>query len=54
MKRNEWREFEKIQHLPDVKLAMQARCEEQGHEWENACSMFMQVYQVCKWCGERR
>ncbi len=34
--------------------AMRVRCEEDGHSWENACSVFFQVYQVCKWCGERR
>ena len=34
--------------------AMRDRCEEQGHEFDNCCSMFLQVYQRCKWCGETR
>lgn len=31
--------------------AMQDRCYEQGHEWENCCSSFFVIYQRCKWCG---
>lgn len=38
----------------DVVEAMCERCEEQGHEWENCCSAIFQIYQTCKWCGERR
>lgn len=34
--------------------AMRDRCHEQGHEWENCCSAFFQVYQRCKWCGDKR
>lgn len=34
--------------------AMRDRCYEQGHEWDNCCSAFFQVYQRCKWCGETR
>jgi hypothetical protein len=30
------------------------RCREQGHVWENCCSIMFQVYQRCKWCGEVR
>jgi hypothetical protein len=37
-----------------VQEAMRARCEEDGHHWENCCSVFFQVYMRCKWCGERR
>ncbi len=33
---------------------MRERCEEQGHDWENCCSVILQVYQRCKWCGEIR
>ncbi len=51
MTREEWAEFEKIKHAPDTQLAMRARCEEQGHEFENCCSATMRVYQTCKWCG---
>lgn len=39
---------------PEVKEAMRIRCEETQHEWEGACTVFLQVYQVCKWCGEMR
>jgi hypothetical protein len=38
----------------DVIEAMRERCEEQGHDFENCCSAFFQVYQECKWCGEKR
>lgn len=38
----------------EVQEAMRLRCEETEHAWENACTAFLQVYQVCKWCGERR
>ncbi len=31
--------------------AAEERCAEQGHSYENCCSMFFQVYQRCKWCG---
>jgi len=34
--------------------AMRLRCEEDGHSWENACSITFQIYEVCKWCGDRR
>lgn len=54
MTREDWKKYEKIQNNPDVLLAMQARCEEQGHEMENCATMFMQVYRQCKWCGERQ
>lgn len=52
--RDEWKEVEKVLGNPDVQIAMRGRCEEQGHEWENCCSILMQIYQECKWCGERR
>jgi hypothetical protein len=38
----------------DVIEAMKERCDEQGHDYENCCSVFLQVYQQCKWCGEKR
>lgn len=39
---------------PKVKEAMRERCEEQGHDYENCCSVFLEVYQRCKWCGHKR
>jgi hypothetical protein len=55
MRRDEWDAFERIQNKPDVQLAMRARCEEQGHEWENGATFLpLSVFQLCKWCGERR
>jgi hypothetical protein len=54
MTRDDWQRYEKVQNAPDVRLAMQARCEEQGHDWENCCSSMFQIYMACKWCGERR
>lgn len=38
----------------EVVEAMRERCEEQGHDWVNCCSVMFQIYQRCKWCGERR
>lgn len=38
----------------ETKEAMNDRCQTQGHEFVNCCSMFFQVYQRCKWCGEKR
>ncbi len=37
-----------------VRQAMQARCNEQGHEWENCCSVMFEIYKKCKWCGETK
>jgi hypothetical protein len=54
MTREEWAQYELVQHDPKVLLAMRARCEEQGHEWEHCCSILMQLYQSCKWCKEQR
>lgn len=34
--------------------AMRYRCDETEHHWIGACSILMQVYEVCKWCGETR
>lgn len=34
------------------KITMRQRCEDQGHEWENCCSVVFEIYQKCKWCGE--
>jgi hypothetical protein len=36
------------------KEAMRERCDESGHDYENCCSAFLQVYQQCKWCGQKR
>jgi hypothetical protein len=38
----------------DVRDAMRLRCDANGHEWENGCTVFLQVVKICKWCGERR
>lgn len=32
--------------------AMQDRCHEQGHDFQNCCSLLFRVYRKCKWCGE--
>lgn len=37
-----------------IASVMARRCEQERHEWENACNVFLQVYQVCKWCGQER
>lgn len=54
MTRDEWDRFERVQNKPEVVLAMRARCEEQGHEYENCCSAMFHIYAQCKWCMERR
>ena len=30
------------------------RCSEEGHCWENCCTVFLSVYQRCRWCGEEQ
>jgi hypothetical protein len=51
MTRDEWAQFEKIENDPDVQLAMRARCEEQGHDWENAADFLpLRGDLICKWC----
>ena len=54
MRRLSDREYAALMNKPDVQEAMKLRCEEERHEWDNCCSMLMQIYQQCKWCGERR
>ncbi len=27
------------------------RCSEQGHEYEMGCSIFLELSQICRWCG---
>lgn len=52
MTREDWDRFERIKNDPDVQLAMKARCEEQGHDWESAASFLpLRAYRVCKWCN---
>jgi hypothetical protein len=38
----------------DVQEAMSFRCEEEGHAYEGCCSVFLRVYQACKWCGQEK
>ena len=54
MTRDEWEQYERVANRADVRLAMRARCEEQGHEFEGAADAMFRIYQRCKWCGERR
>lgn len=44
----------KLLQRSDVQELMAERCIEQGHEYENCCSIMLQVYQQCKWCNRRR
>lgn len=44
----------KLLERSEVQEAMKERCEEQGHDYENCCSFTLQIYQKCKWCGEKR
>ncbi len=43
-------EFENAIH-EEVRKAMLERCEQESHSYENCCSVMLQVYQRCKWCG---
>lgn len=52
MTRDDWKQYEKIARDDKVLIAQRARCEEQGHDWENGCTAMFQIVQVCKWCGE--
>lgn len=54
MTRDEWKQIEEKMSDRAVQLAMRGRCEEQGHRWENCCSVTFQIYQRCRWCGEAR
>lgn len=38
----------------ETREAMADRCAEQGHDFENCCSMLFRVYQKCRWCGAER
>jgi hypothetical protein len=47
---------------PRVQLAMRARCEQQGHQWESVTvwrggfpgPVRRHSYSICAWCEERR
>ena len=54
MTRDDWERYERIRYEPDVVLAMEARCEEDGHDFENCCGVTFTIYQQCKWCGQTR
>ncbi len=48
---------ERVMNKPDVQLAMQFRCQEQGHQWETVTVWgphHRYSYQVCAWCEERQ
>ncbi len=40
--------------LASASKFMRMRCEEEGHSWDNCCSVLFQIYQKCRWCGEKR
>ncbi len=39
------------QWTPDVEMSHVERCDEQGHVWRGAVTIFLKEYQACKWCG---
>lgn len=47
-------ELRKLLNDPDVQRAMQMRCDESGHEWENGMTSWLQIISICRWCGERK
>lgn len=48
------REYNELMSKEPVRHAMSLRCDEAGHDFENCMSLTFQVYQECKWCGDRR
>ena len=46
-------ELELLQRT-DVQSIMATRCKEQDHQYEGACSIFLQIYMICKWCGAKK
>lgn len=34
--------------------AMAFRCEQESHDWVNCASIFLRIYQECRWCGQER
>jgi hypothetical protein len=48
------REYYSVLNKPDARRAMELRCEEAGHDFENGLTAAFQFVLVCKWCGERR
>lgn len=49
-----WQEGYDRAKRDEVRRAMEERCAEQGHDYENCRSFMFRVYQRCKWCGEER
>lgn len=45
--------MEKARRNPEVVEAMEVRCSQEGHGYENCCTPLLQVYARCPWCGER-
>jgi hypothetical protein len=48
------REYHEALTRPDARRAMELRCEETGHDFENGLTAAFRFVLVCKWCGERR
>ena len=52
--RRELKETEKLFQMPEVQQAMALRCKEQGHDWRNELTPYLNVAQTCRWCGAQR
>jgi hypothetical protein len=52
--RKEADRLDELLSKPDVRQAMKHRCEQQGHDWKNCCSLTLRVYQQCAWCEATR
>lgn len=46
--------WEVLQRNNSVIEAMQLRCTEQGHEYENGLDAMFHFLRICKWCGHRK
>jgi hypothetical protein len=54
MTREEWRLIEeKLASDHETRQTHAARCEEQGHQWDDCMTSYFVVYQQCRWCGEQ-
>jgi hypothetical protein len=54
MTREEWKLIEqKLASDYETRQTHAARCEEQGHQWDDCMTSYFVVYQQCRWCGEQ-
>ena len=50
--RNDADRLQRLLRKPDVREAMRARCESQGHQMENGITANFVFRETCSWCGD--